>query len=227
MSQLIEVNLTGFFHHNFKNRNMKNIKFNTLFILASFLFAFSAQAQYKSVDEVNGKAVGDKVKNFTATDADGNAFNLKDALKDGPVVLLFYRGQWCPVCNRHLSQLQEELEKIESTGAKVIAISPEKQENLQKTKSKTGAGFTLLYDKDYKISEDFDVAFVPKDQIIEAYNNRLGADLENAHSDNSNRIPVPATFIINQKGKVVWRHFDRDYKERASAEEILEALNKI
>jgi len=64
MSRLIEVNLTGFFHHNFKNRNMKNIKFNTLFILASFLFAFSAQAQYKSVDEVNGKAVGERGEHF-------------------------------------------------------------------------------------------------------------------------------------------------------------------
>jgi len=141
------------------------------------------------------------------------------------VVLLFYRGQWCPVCNRHMSQLQEQLDEIEAKGAKVIAVSPEKQENLQKTKSKTGAEFTLLYDEDYKICEDFDVAFVPKEQLIELYDTRLDADLENAHSDNSQRIPVPATFIINQKGKVAWRHFDRDYKERASEEEIMEALD--
>jgi len=198
--------------------------------LLSLLFmttAFFAQAQYKSVDEVNGKAVGEIVKNFTAVDAEGNEFNLKNALKDGPVVLLFYRGQWCPVCNRHLSQLQESLAQIESKGAKVIAVSPEKQENLQKTKTKTGAEFTLLYDEDYKICDDFDVAFVPQEQMIEAYNNRLGADMENAHSDNSQRIPVPATFIINPKGEVVWRHFDRDYKERASAEEIMEALENF
>ncbi|MGJ3234876.1 peroxiredoxin-like family protein [Marivirga sp.] len=206
---------------------MKNIFFKPLLALNFFIAAFSVHAQYKSVEEVSGKEVGEKVKSFSAIDADGNTFNLKTALKDGPVVLLFYRGQWCPVCNRHISQLQEQLDKIEAKGAKVIAVSPEKQENLQKTKSKTGAEFTLLYDEDYKICEDFDVAFVPKEQMIEAYNNRLGADLENAHSDNSQRIPVPATYIIDQKGKVVWRHFDRDYKERASAEEIMEALNRI
>lgn len=206
---------------------MKNIFFKPLLTLNFFIVAFSVHAQYKSVEEVSGKEVGEKVKSFSAIDADGNTFNLKTALKDGPVVLLFYRGQWCPVCNRHMSQLQEQLDEIEAKGAKVIAVSPEKQENLQKTKSKTGAEFTLLYDEDYKICEDFDVAFVPKEQMIDAYNNRLEANLENAHSDSSQRIPVPATFIIDQKGKVVWRHFDRDYKERASAQEIMEALNKI
>lgn len=206
---------------------MKNIFFKPLLALNFFIAAFSIHAQYKSVEEVSGKEVGEKVKSFSAIDADGSTFNLKTALKDGPVVLLFYRGQWCPVCNRHMSQLQEKLDEIEAKGAKIITVSPEKQENLQKTKSKTGAEFTLLYDEDYKICDDFDVAFVPKDQMIDAYNNKLEADLENAHSDNSKRIPVPATYIINQKGKVVWRHFERDYKERASAEEIIEALNKM
>lgn len=206
---------------------MKKINYSKLLILFFIISAFSVKAQYKSVEEVSGKEVGEKVKSFSAIDADGNTSNLETALKDGPVVLLFYRGQWCPVCNRHMSQLKEQLDKIEAKGAKVIAVSPEKQENLQKTKSKTGAEFTLLYDEDYKICEDFDVAFVPKEQMIDAYNNRLEANLENAHSDNSQRIPVPATFIIDQKGKVAWRHFDRDYKERASAEEIMEALNRI
>ncbi|WMN12971.1 peroxiredoxin-like family protein [Marivirga salinae] len=206
---------------------MRNIKHNSLIILTFFIFAFSANAQHKTVEEVEGKAVGETVENFIATDADGNTFNLKTSLKEGPVVLLFYRGQWCPVCNHHLSQLQENLDLIKNKGAKVIAVSPEKQENLQKTKSQTGAEFTLLYDKNYKISEDFDVAFVPKEQLIELYDTRLDADLENAHSDNSKRIPVPATFIIDQDGRVAWRHFDRDYKKRASAEEIMKALDKI
>lgn len=191
------------------------------------LSTFSLKGQHKTIEEVHGKAVGEKVQDFTTTDADGITFNLKTALKEGPVVLLFYRGQWCPVCNRHLSQLQKQLDEIESKGVKVIAVSPEKQENLQKTKSKTGAEFTLLFDDSYKISEEFDVAFIPEEQMITAYNNKLDANLEHAHSDNSLRIPVPATFIIDQKGKVAWRHFDRDYKERASAEEIMEALDKI
>ncbi len=206
---------------------MTNTYNRALLIFIIITAAFSLQAQHKTIEEVEGKAVGESVKNFKAIDATGNRFNLQTALNEGPVVLLFYRGQWCPVCNHHLSQLQENLDLIKSKGAKVIAVSPEKQENLQKTKTQTGAEFTLLYDEDYKISEDFDVAFVPKEQLIELYNTRLEADLENAHSDNSKRIPVPATFIIDQNSKVVWRHFNPDYKERASAEDIIEGLNEL
>jgi peroxiredoxin len=84
----------------------------------------------------------------------------------------------------------------------VVAVSPEKQENLQKNRSKTRADFTLLCDKDYKIYGDFDVAFVPKEQRIQAYNTRLEANLENVHLDNSQRIPVSATFTIDQNGKI-------------------------
>lgn len=95
-----------------KKLQMRNIKHNSLLILTFFIFAFSANAQHKTVEEVEGKAVGETVENFIATDADGNTFNLKTALKEGPVILLFYRGQWCPVCNHHLSQLQENLDLI-------------------------------------------------------------------------------------------------------------------
>lgn len=82
----------------------------------------------------------------------------------------------------------------------------------------------LLYDKDYKISKMFGVLFRSDEETIEAYNERLDANLSEAHSDYSQRLSVSATFIINQNGKVVWRHFDRDYKGRASVTEIMNNL---
>jgi peroxiredoxin len=138
--------------------------------------------------------------------------------------VIFYRGQWCPICSRHLSILQDSLTYLEDKGVKVVAISPEKQENLKKTEEKTDASFTLLYDEDYKISKMFDVLFRPDEETITVYNERLDANLAEAHSDQSQRLPIPATFIINQEGEVVWRHFDRDYKERASISQIIEHL---
>lgn len=203
---------------------MKNIRSLTFVLLLLTSLISCAQEIHKTVEETDGLDVGATVTDFDAMDQNGNNFNLKNTLAEKAVIVIFYRGQWCPICNRHLSNLQDSLAYIEEKGVKVVAISPEKQENLKKTQKKTDASFTLLYDKDYKISEQFDVLFRPDEKTIKAYNERLDANLDEAHSDDSQRLPVPATFIINQEGEVVWRHFDRDYKERASVSRIIENL---
>lgn len=177
--------------------------------------------EYKSVSEVKGLPVGAEVSMFTAKDQFGNNYKLSKALKKGPVVLLFYRGQWCPVCNKHLSQLQDSLQLIYDKGATVIAISPEQPEYLKKTEEKTKAAFTLLYDKDYLIGNSFDVIFKPEIREINLYNTRLHAQLDKSQSDSSSRLPVPATFIINTKGKIVWRQFNPDYHIRANVSDII------
>ena len=206
---------------------MNSITFSrrTFFIISLSIFSFNTFSQrYKSVNEVKGLPVGAKVKMFTAKDQQNKNYQLSKELKKGPVVLLFYRGQWCPVCNRHLSQLQDSLQQILSKGATVIAVSPEKQPLLEKMATKTKATFKLLYDKDYAISENFDVVFKPTDKEIALYDSRLNADLAHAHSDSSKRLPVPATFIINKKGVIVWRQFNPDYKIRASVKDIIDNI---
>lgn len=205
---------------------MKSIKKkrNILFFSSLILALTSFSQEYKSVNEVKGLAVGSKVKMFSTVDQSGKKYQLSRALQKGPVVLLFYRGQWCPVCNRYLSKLQDSLQQIYDKGATVIAVSPEKPENLEKTASKTKATFTLLYDKDYAISEAFDVVFKPSDMEIAMYDDRLKADLEHANTDTTKRLPVSATFIIDKNGIVVWRHFNPDYRIRASVADILEHI---
>jgi len=181
----------------------------------------SLQPNFKSVNETNGLQVGDSVENFTALDLHDQLFTLSDTLKKGPVVIIFYRGQWCPFCNRHLKKLQRKLQMIYDKGASVIAVSPEKSEFLKRTAEKTHASFTLLHDEGYKISDMFDVTFKPPQILTTVYNTILKANLKNAHSDDSQRLPIPATFIISQEGKIVWRHFDPDYKKRSSVEDII------
>ena len=194
----------------------------SLFML---ILGLNLQAQeFPAVEDVNGIGIGSMVQNFSALAQDGQSFDLKEALKEGPVVVVFYRGQWCPYCNRHLSALEENLQAITSKGAQLVAISPENQEMLMKSAEKTGASFRLLTDNGFKIAEAFDLAFLPSSGTRFKYNTILGADLAEAQSDDSERLPVPATYIIGQDGKVVWRHFDRDYSQRASPEEILANL---
>ncbi|MCD4736791.1 MAG: AhpC/TSA family protein [Bacteroidales bacterium] len=197
-------------------------------ILLFFIFSLHVlQGQeYRSAAEAQGIPSGVKAPLFEAYDNNNKVFSLKKAFSDNPVVLIFYRGHWCPVCNAHLSNLQDSLRLIENTGATVVAISPEKPEFSEVTAEKTGANFRLLYDEDYKIADAYDVTFRPDGTQRIMYNVFLGADLKEAHSDESQRLPVPATFVIDTDGTIKWRHFDPDYKNRASVKNILDALKK-
>ncbi|MEX0813590.1 MAG: peroxiredoxin-like family protein [Chitinophagales bacterium] len=182
------------------------------------------QQNFKKVKEAKGLKVGEKAPDFSAINQNDSVYQLSKALQKGPVVLIFYRGQWCPICNNHLSKIQKQLPQIYEKGATVVAISPEKSEFLKKTMSKTGAEFTLLYDEGYKISDAFDVTFRPDTISRAIYNTLLRANLKEVHSDDSQRLPIPATYIIGTDGKVVWRHFDPDYKKRAKVKDILNNL---
>ena len=184
----------------------------------------SSQAKYKSVKDVYGLEQGSKVADFHAKDLDDQPYQLYDALKNGPVVLIFVRGQWCPFCNKHLSRIQDSLDLIYAKGASVVVVSPETSEFLKKTKVKTGTEFTLLYDEDYNIATTFDVKFRPDSLTRLMYNTMLGAKLKDSHDDDSEQLPVPATYIIAKDGTVKWRHFDRDYKKRSTVQEILSNL---
>ncbi|GAB4311726.1 MAG: hypothetical protein Kow00127_01840 [Bacteroidales bacterium] len=181
----------------------------------------------RKAEEAKGLEVGTIAPVYTALDADSNIFSLAEALKHGPVVMIFYRGFWCPVCNRHLGQIQDSLKLIEEAGAKVIAISPEKPEYLDVMAEKTGAQFTLLYDEGYRIADAYDVTFKPSAATLFTYNNFLGAKLKETHSDDSQRLPIPATYIIGTDGRIAWRQFDPDYKKRSTVADILNALEHL
>lgn len=197
----------------------------TFVILFTILLNISTIAQqYKTVEQAKGLNVGDKAPIFKALNQDSVIYKLSDELKKGPVVLIFYRGNWCPICNKHLSSIQDSLQLIYDKGASVIAISPEKPEFLSKMSEKSGAKFNLLYDENYKISDAYDVTFLPDKKQLAIYNTMLNANLEKTHSDNSERLPIPATFIINKEGKIIWRQFDPNYKNRSHVSDILKQL---
>jgi len=180
----------------------------------------------RDVNDAHGLSVGTQAPMFRAIDADSNNFSLAEALKVEPVVIIFYRGFWCPVCNKHLGSLQDSLKLIEDQGAQVIAISPEKPEFLDKMAEKTNATFTLIYDEGYKIADAYDVTFKPTAMQLFTYNTFLGGNLKKTHSDESQRLPIPATYIVNQEGIIMWKQFNPDYKKRASVNDIIKALSK-
>ena len=200
---------------------MKTTKTMTILLT---IFSLSCKAQDKSIKTVNdakGLEVGHVVENFTAIDVNNTPVSLEKTLEKGPIVLIFIRGQWCPVCNRHMNTIQDSLALIQEKGAQVVVISPEKPEYIEKTIEKSKAEFIVLYDEGQKISDYFDVTFNPDGKTKLIYNTVLGANLKESHTDDSERLPIPATFIIDKNKKIVWRQFDPDYKNRSTVKDIL------
>ncbi|MEP6711088.1 MAG: peroxiredoxin-like family protein, partial [Ferruginibacter sp.] len=172
--------------------------------------------------EPKGINVDDKAPMFIGMDQSGKSFDLKNELKKGPVVLVFYRGQWCPYCNRQLKELEDSLSLITGKGATLVAITPEKSENISKTIEKTKATYPILFDDGLKIMKSYDVAFAVDEKTIEKYKG-YGIDFTNANgAANGANLPVPAVYVINKDGTIVYRHFDKNYTKRASVAEILE-----
>jgi peroxiredoxin len=190
----------------------------TLLAVALF-FSFTALAQ----EAPEGLFIGSKAPDFKAKDQNGQEIRLKDLLKKGKVVLVFYRGQWCPYCNRQLARLTDSLQQIQEKGATLIAVSPEKPENISKTIEKTKAGYSVLYDEGMKIMKGYDVDFEVPENTITRYKN-AGLDIEANNGPNGKYLPVPAVYIIDKEANVTYRFFDTDYKKRPSVKEILANL---
>ena len=195
--------------------DMKKVIF-AIFFLASFYFVSAQEAP-------EGLFIASKAPDFKAKDQNGIEIRLKDLLKKGKVVLVFYRGQWCPYCNRELSRLQDSLQLINDKGATLIAVSPEKPDNISKTIEKTKATYSILYDQGLKIMKAYDVEFEVPENTITRYRN-AGLDIEKSNGDNGKYLPVPAIYIIDKESTITYRFFEPDYKKRPSVLELLKNL---
>jgi peroxiredoxin len=172
----------------------------------------------------SGLQVGEKAPEFNAKTAEGKKFALYNQLKSKPVVLIFYRGYWCPVCSRYLSAYQDSLQLIVDRGASFIAVTPETYDFVEKTREKTKAGFEIISDTDGKIMEAYKVNYKVTEDYQHGIETHLNANIAKTNGQKEAVLPVPATYIIDQKGNIVYRQFDLNYSNRASVREILENL---
>lgn len=197
-----------------------------LLLIVAFI-SFKLALFSQNISEAKGLPMGAEAPGFSALDADSSRFVLSEKIQQKPVVIIFYRGAWCPVCNKHLSTVQDSLEQIIEAGGQIAAISPEKPEFQKVMAKKTKAEFSLLYDEDDKIAQKYGVAFEPKKAELLIYNTLLGAKLKETHPGESQRLPIPATYVIDTNQTIIWRHFDPNYKNRATVRSIINALKSI
>jgi peroxiredoxin len=192
---------------------------NLVLVIALAIVTFS----FITNDNPKGLMVGDVAPDFTAKNQNGKDVNLKELLKSGSVVLLFYRGEWCPYCNRQLKALEDSLALIKEKGANIIAISPEKSENVNKTIEKTKVTYNIVTDENSQIMNAYKVAFELDEKTTEKYKG-WGINLTERNGSSGNNLPVPAVYIINKEGEITYRYFDVNYANRATVQEILKNL---
>lgn len=195
-------------------------------VSALFIFFFALTLSCSAQNETiypEGLKAGDAAPAFSAKDQDGNKVSLKEMLKKGPVILLFYRGQWCPYCNKQLASYTDSLQLIKQAGASVLAVTPETPDNIRKTIEKTKASFPVIEDNELAIMKQYRVNFAVDEKTIARYKG-YGIDFTEANGSNGANLPVPATYIIGTDGKIKYVFFNTDYRRRVSVRELLENL---
>lgn len=193
----------------------------------ALLFGFFSIYSF-SQEKPEGLFINSKAPDFKGKDQNGVELNLKDQRKQGPVVLVFYRGYWSPYCNKYLKTLQDSLEQIKAKAAQVIAVTPEADSGVTKTIQKTNVAFSIITDGDMKIMKAYDVLYKMDDKEVSRLKiSNIDVAVNNNQKPDAVFLPVPAVYIIGKDGEIKYRFFDADYKKRASVKDILDNLNGL
>ena len=144
----------------------------------------------------------------------------------GPLVLIFYRGGWCPYCNLELRAWQEQLAALREAGAGLVAISPQTPDSSLSTAEKNELAYSVLSDSALAAAEAFGVAFELAPELVELYA-QVGNDLPTLIGNGRWALPLPATYLIGRDGRVAFAHIDADYRERAEPTEVLARIKAL
>lgn len=215
-------------------------------ILGTFVFmmvlslACSSYLQYGHADvpvaataaEIRPLAAGDKAPYFTVETVDSERFDFDPRNLERPVVLISFRGGWCPFCNMHLSELRRALPEINDMGVDVLFLSGDRAERLYESLSREtredleGLSYTILSDADAQAAIALGIAFKASDKTIQRRLDK-GQDIERSSMARHGVLPVPAVFAINRDGVITYAYANADYKVRLPADELVAAAAEL
>jgi peroxiredoxin len=170
-------------------------------------------------------AVGVAMPKVTVKSAEGESIELSSLHKDGPVVIVFFRGGWCPICSKHTAELAKIQPQLKKFGATMVGISPDDPTHSRQNIAKNSIPFPILSDSEVAAAKAFGLAFRVDDETVKKYQG-FGIDLEKASGKSHHALPVPAVFIVDRGGKIIFAHSDPDYRQRLEPARIVEALAK-
>lgn len=169
---------------------------------------------------------GDRAPAFSLTDPDGATGSSADLLAQGPLVLTFYRGVWCPYCNFDLAALEAARGEIESRGARLVAVSPQTPVNSRKAQRTGKLGFPILSDAGGAVAAAFGLRWSLSEDLKRVYTG-FGLDLAVFNDDTSWTLPMPARYVIGPDGVIAYAEVNPDYTRRPEPSDLFPTLERL
>jgi len=202
--------------------NKKIMKKTVLSIVTILLAMATTLAQLpEKAEDISPLLYGETIPDATLLAPDGTGHQLYSLIKEKPSVLLFYRGGWCPYCNRHLAEIQEVEDDVKDLGYQIIAISPDSPENLTNTDNEQELKYRLFSEAEGKLSKAVGIAFQAPKKYGDMLNNRSDG------LNNEGFLPVPSVFVVNDEGVIKFEYINPDYSTRVSGKLLLAVLRVL
>lgn len=196
--------------------------FALIAIIPLFSSSTLAQDYALSAEKVTPVLINSTIPDVTVKNIDGESLKLRNVVKDKPTIFVFYRGGWCPYCNKHLADLKTIEKDLKNEGYQVFAISADRSELLKQTLDKNELTYTLLSDAPMKAAQAFGIAFKMEDEAVERYKS-YGIDIEKDSGYDHHLLPAPAVFLVDQQGTIKFSYVNPDYKQRIDGGILLAA----
>ena len=191
------------------------------------IFARDRAVKRERGNPTDAVTAGDLLQDFTLPDASGEHVSLSELVADGPAVLVFYRGGWCPFCNLALHQYQAELvPQLSRFGARMAAISPQTPDESLSTTEKHSLQFSVLSDAGARVARQLGVAFEQAEDVLQAQR-ALGVDIRDGNADGAIELPIPTVLVVDRDRIVRFADVHPDYASRTEVEAIVSALAEL
>lgn len=170
-----------------------------------------------------GRSLGEVVPAFVLPDAYGNQVSSTELLEHGPLVISFYRGDWCPYCNLELRALERASKQIADLGGSIVAISGQRPDSALGLTEKWDLSFPVLSDVDQTVIRAFKLRYDVPSELRAMFEAR-GSDMSKRNADGSWTLPISATYVTDRDGTIVLAHADAEWRVRLDPEDIVAAL---
>ncbi len=192
----------------------------------SAVYARQAEALAQSDILERALRTGDTAPMFDLPDAYGNRVRLADVLQDGPAVISFYRGSWCPFCNLELRALQREVDGAKQAGVTLVAISPNKPDVSEEMIDDLGLTFPVLSDSGNEVASAFGLVYEMVPEQVDYYRAH-GRDIGEMNGTETWTLPVPATYVVDRAGIIKYDFIDLNHRVRAEPSEVVAVAGSL
>lgn len=174
--------------------------------------------------ETSSKQVGDLAVDGTLANWKGDNVTLSELWSEGPVVMMWYRGGWCPYCNVQLRAMQKQLDAIQGAGAKLVILTPELPEKAKATAEANDLEMVALHDESLSLAKQYGIVFDLPAAIVPMYRDQL--KLGSYNGNDAMELPLSATYVVNSMGRITYAYLNADYTKRAEPSEIVAAVKQ-